>query len=287
MSVDLLQPNPENAKIYGNEPVDEDLWTSVAQHGFHEPLIATKDNILIAGHRRLKAAKAAGIDRIPVIFRQYAGETEKLTALLESNRQRIKSNYVLGKEAILLKDIAAKQAKARQASGKKKSKAEKPAGGIEAGIDPASPTGVATGSARDDAGKKLGVSGVTLDKLVAVVKGIDRLEKAGKADEADALRDKLNKSADSGHKALKGKATPPAKTKPVAVEAKIQPQTERQHVAPVVGLKSYDAAITALNQLIQYFEDLDVEKIAGEEADHLLGKVNDLAATAKEALVIQ
>ncbi len=44
----------------------EELTASIKEHGVLVPLLVTKDNVLIAGHRRLKAAKAAGLKTVPV-----------------------------------------------------------------------------------------------------------------------------------------------------------------------------------------------------------------------------
>lgn len=91
-----LIPCPANDLIYqqfdvGN-PDDADLIESVREHGILEPLTATRDHILLSGHRRREAAIAAGLDVVPVRVRPYDYDDERVTTLLtEYNRQRSKS----------------------------------------------------------------------------------------------------------------------------------------------------------------------------------------------------
>jgi ParB family chromosome partitioning protein len=71
-----------------------DLADSIAQHGVLQPILVTEtlDGYqLIAGERRLRAAAMAGLQQIPALVRQFAGEQQLEIALVE-NIQRADLN---------------------------------------------------------------------------------------------------------------------------------------------------------------------------------------------------
>jgi len=86
-----IQPNPHQPREqFGHQQLD-DLISSVKTHGILQPLIVTSrpegGYELIAGERRLRAAKLAGLPSVPVIIRN-AKEMEKLELALIENIQR-------------------------------------------------------------------------------------------------------------------------------------------------------------------------------------------------------
>ncbi len=80
-----LQPRKSFSDIDINELAD-----SIKTYGIIQPLIVTKQGSryeLIAGERRLRAAKVAGLDKVPVIVRDYDHQ-KKLEVALVENLQR-------------------------------------------------------------------------------------------------------------------------------------------------------------------------------------------------------
>lgn len=69
----------------------EELKLSIKEHGILEPLLVTEKSggrfELIAGERRLRAARAAGLKTVPVLVR-HADDLEKLELSLIENLQR-------------------------------------------------------------------------------------------------------------------------------------------------------------------------------------------------------
>jgi ParB family chromosome partitioning protein len=84
-------PNPRQPRTIMAEEGLQELAESIRQHGILQPLIVTKeaDNqyILIAGERRLRAAKIAGLEMVPVILRE-ANDRDRLELALIENVQR-------------------------------------------------------------------------------------------------------------------------------------------------------------------------------------------------------
>lgn len=99
-----LRPHPENVKIY-NDHADKDLVDSVLSKGVINPLLITYDNRIINGHRRHDAALKASLRTVPVVVFQSHDELDILEALIESNRQRQKTNEQIGREYEALKKI--------------------------------------------------------------------------------------------------------------------------------------------------------------------------------------
>ena len=64
------------------------LIDSLRSHGLINPVIITKNNELIAGHRRIKAAKVLGWKSIDVMVLEKISELEKLELEIEENVAR-------------------------------------------------------------------------------------------------------------------------------------------------------------------------------------------------------
>jgi ParB family transcriptional regulator, chromosome partitioning protein len=92
VSVDKVTPNPRQPR--GTIRPDElkELTASVREHGVLQPLIVTNGKpaghyVLIAGERRLQAARLAGLEAVPVIVRQ-ATDQQRLELAIIENVQR-------------------------------------------------------------------------------------------------------------------------------------------------------------------------------------------------------
>jgi hypothetical protein len=95
-SIDTIRPAPENDTLY--RPVDPGdpelvaLARDIGRHGILDPLVVTIDGYLVSGHRRLAAAKLAGLAAVPVIEKPiYRSDPEFVPLLASFNKQREKS----------------------------------------------------------------------------------------------------------------------------------------------------------------------------------------------------
>ena len=92
--LDQIERNPHQPRtIFEDEALGE-LAASIAAHGVLQPILVTEtlDGYrLVAGERRLRAARMAGLDRIPAVIRQ-AGEQDQLELALVENLQRTDLN---------------------------------------------------------------------------------------------------------------------------------------------------------------------------------------------------
>lgn len=80
--------NPRN-----NEKAVEFVAESIKQFGFLVPILIDKDNIIIAGHTRLKAAKALNIKKVPCIMADDLTEEQVKAFRLADNKVAEKANW--------------------------------------------------------------------------------------------------------------------------------------------------------------------------------------------------
>ena len=100
-----LRPNPyQPRKIFDEEALNE-LAISIKEHGVFQPIIVKKSikgYEIIAGERRYRASKIAGLETIPVIIRDFTDDEMMQISLLE-NLQR--ENLTAIEEAKAYKSI--------------------------------------------------------------------------------------------------------------------------------------------------------------------------------------
>lgn len=92
LAVDLIVPNPRQPRQIMPEEGLQELAASIREHGIIQPLIVTAEPAtgqysLIAGERRLRAARLAGLEQVPVLIRQ-ATDQQRLELALIENVQR-------------------------------------------------------------------------------------------------------------------------------------------------------------------------------------------------------
>lgn len=93
---DLVDPNPHQPRTTFDQAELEALAASIRVHGILQPLVVTQTGQryeLIAGERRLRAAKIAQLATVPVIVRSF-DEQQKLELALIENIQRAQLNPI-------------------------------------------------------------------------------------------------------------------------------------------------------------------------------------------------
>ena len=90
INLNELRPNPyQPRKVFDEEALNE-LASSIKEHGVFQPIIVKKSikgYDIIAGERRFRASKMAGLEKIPAIVREFTDDQMMEIALLE-NLQR-------------------------------------------------------------------------------------------------------------------------------------------------------------------------------------------------------
>ena len=105
INLDDIRSNPyQPRKVFDNDALNE-LADSIKEHGVVQPIIVKKSikgYELVAGERRTKAAKLAGLTTIPAIIREFNDEEMMEIALIE-NIQRENLNPI--EEALAFDNI--------------------------------------------------------------------------------------------------------------------------------------------------------------------------------------
>ena len=90
IDIHLIRPNPDQPRKQFDEDAIEELSESIKQFGVIQPLIVKQKEDyfeIIAGERRWRASKKAGLKKVPVIIKEY-DDREILKISLIENLQR-------------------------------------------------------------------------------------------------------------------------------------------------------------------------------------------------------
>lgn len=114
IDINKIEPNNNQPRKNFNEDKIHELAESIKQHGLIEPLIVQKGKkgfyTIIAGERRWRAAREAGVKEIPVVVKDYSDQQVMEIALIE-NIQREDLNAIEEAEAYdrLIREFNLKQ----------------------------------------------------------------------------------------------------------------------------------------------------------------------------------
>ncbi len=87
MKLSLIQPNQGQPRKDFNQELIQELADSVKKYGVLQPLLVQKKGEfyeIIAGERRWRAAKEAGLKEVPVVIREYTRQQAMEIALIEN-----------------------------------------------------------------------------------------------------------------------------------------------------------------------------------------------------------
>lgn len=92
VSIDKLIPYVNNARTHSPEQINK-LRASLREFGFINPVIIDKAFNIIAGHGRVLAARAEGIQEIPCVLVDYLTEAQKKAYILADNRMAMDAGW--------------------------------------------------------------------------------------------------------------------------------------------------------------------------------------------------
>ena len=90
LELDMIEPNRKQPRKYFDETALEELAASLKAYGMIQPIVVKKSGDyyeIIAGERRWRAAKIAGLTKVPVVIKKWE-EGEAFEAALVENLQR-------------------------------------------------------------------------------------------------------------------------------------------------------------------------------------------------------
>jgi len=101
IGIEQISPNPHQPRRQFDDSKLEELAASIRQQGVLQPLLVARADgdgaehpfVLVAGERRLRAARQAGLDRVPCVVREATGRQMLEWSLIE-NIQRADLNAI-------------------------------------------------------------------------------------------------------------------------------------------------------------------------------------------------
>ncbi len=124
LPIEQIIPNPRQPRTVMDDQKLAELAASIKVHGLIQPLIVTETvegYVLIAGERRWRASRLAGLDRVPVIVKETTPQDMLELALIE-NVQRADLNaleeahayrQLIDEFGLTQEEVAARVGKAR------------------------------------------------------------------------------------------------------------------------------------------------------------------------------
>ena len=102
ISVDELIPYALNSRTHSEEQVAQ-IASSIKEFGFTNPVLIDNENVIIAGHGRLLAAKKVGLDEVPCLRLGHLNDSQRRAYIIADNRLALNAGW---DEAALAAEIA-------------------------------------------------------------------------------------------------------------------------------------------------------------------------------------
>ena len=86
-----ITADPNQPRRHFDEPALEELAASIVEHGILQPIVVTPSTggyQIVAGERRYRAAKKAGLDKIPALVRTLSNQHKLELSLIENLQRR-------------------------------------------------------------------------------------------------------------------------------------------------------------------------------------------------------
>lgn len=84
MKIDEVKPYPNNPR--NNDDGVEAVANSIKEFGWQQPIVVDKDNVIIVGHTRYKAAKKLSIEEVPVVVASNLSDEQVRAYRLADNK---------------------------------------------------------------------------------------------------------------------------------------------------------------------------------------------------------
>lgn len=182
-----LKNHPLNIEIFGEDFPDW-LIQSISDRGIREPIVVCKSSnpvlngVIVSGRTRRAIAIKLGMSKVPTVDWECDSELDFKLEMITRNVRRELTIEQRARMFEVTKQIQAEKAALRMEH--KDTTSEK-------------------GTSSQAAAKTVGMSRTTAEKASRVVKAIDKLNGEGRKEEAEKVRDGLNKSVAKGESVAK------------------------------------------------------------------------------------
>jgi ParB/RepB/Spo0J family partition protein len=84
-SVDQLKKHPQNARTHSGAQIEQ-IAASIREFGFVNPILIGSDDVIVAGHARLQAARTLGMSDVPVILVGHLSSKQRRALAIADNQ---------------------------------------------------------------------------------------------------------------------------------------------------------------------------------------------------------
>lgn len=92
IGIEKLIPYAKNSRTHSDEQVAQ-IAASIKEFGFNNPVLVDKDDVIIAGHGRVMAARKCGIMEVPCIRLGHLTETQRKAYVIADNRLALNAGW--------------------------------------------------------------------------------------------------------------------------------------------------------------------------------------------------
>ena len=103
--VGSLKPDPRNARTHPKQQLEQ-IKASMKEFGFTNPILIDEEDVLIAGHGRLRAAKEVGLLEVPTILLPGLTDAQKRALRLADNKIALGASWDLDLLKLELGDLS-------------------------------------------------------------------------------------------------------------------------------------------------------------------------------------
>lgn len=105
-SIKISEVKPYDKNPRKNDDGVDAVANSIKEFGWQQPIVVDKDNIIIVGHTRYKAAKKLGMDKVPVVVADSLSPEQVKAYRLADNKTGELTDWDMGLLDDELADIA-------------------------------------------------------------------------------------------------------------------------------------------------------------------------------------
>ena len=105
IGIEKLIPYVKNSRTHSDEQVAQ-IAASIKEFGFNNPVLIGSDDVIIAGHGRVMAARKLGMLEVPCIRLGHLTETQRKAYIIADNRLALNAGWDVDLLTIELKSLA-------------------------------------------------------------------------------------------------------------------------------------------------------------------------------------
>lgn len=100
--IDQVKPYENNPRV--NDDAVDVTANSIKEFGWQQPIVVDKDNVIIVGHTRLRAARQLGMQKVPIVIADKLSDEQAKAYRLADNKS---SDYAIWDNKKLLEELEA------------------------------------------------------------------------------------------------------------------------------------------------------------------------------------